>query len=70
MNRDKIMTEIEAIQDKVDSMGFKGNNEHDLHLREAIADYIEHINECPICNKPLRNICTDCTEVFNTPLTK
>jgi hypothetical protein len=38
--KSKIMDDIEAIQDKVNAMGFKGQNEYDLHLRYEIADYI------------------------------
>lgn len=40
MNRSELLIELEALQDKVDKMGFKGQNEHDLHLREEIADWI------------------------------
>lgn len=41
MNRSELLSEIEALQERIDKMGFKGQNEHDLHLREEIADWIE-----------------------------
>ncbi len=40
IDREKIKDLIEAIQDKVDKMGFKGQNEYDLHLREELTDLI------------------------------
>lgn len=40
MKRDKILQDIEGIQNYVDGMGFLGQNEYDLHLREEMADYI------------------------------
>lgn len=39
MNRDKILEEIEAIQDNADNVGFKGQNEHDLFIREELTDF-------------------------------
>ena len=43
MDREKITDAIEVIQDKINDIGFKGQNEYDLHLREEIADYIESL---------------------------
>lgn len=43
MNREDIKDLVEKIQDKVDKMGFKGQNEYDLHLREEIADSITNL---------------------------
>jgi hypothetical protein len=43
MNRDEIVDAIENIQDSVDKMKFLGNNEHNLHLREELADYIHKL---------------------------
>lgn len=43
MNREKIMPNIEALQNEADEQGFKGQNEYDLFLRESIADYIERL---------------------------
>jgi hypothetical protein len=40
---EKIKEKIQAIQDKVDAMGFKGQNEYDLHLREELALYIQSL---------------------------
>lgn len=40
MNREKILEDIEAIQNKINEEKFKGSNEHDLHLRTEIVDYI------------------------------
>lgn len=46
IDRDQIMDDLENIQLRVDKMGFKGQNEYDLHLREEIADYVAgKINE-------------------------
>jgi len=62
MNRDKIMTDIESIQTDVDFVGYKGNNEHDLELRERIADYVVKLFAIPVVIKgkadPL--ICPGC----------
>ena len=41
MDREKLIEDLEAIQDKADGMGFKGTNEFNLYLREELADYIE-----------------------------
>lgn len=41
MRREQIMNDIETFQAAADAMNFKGENEHDLFLRESIADYIE-----------------------------
>ena len=41
MDRERIMEGLEEIQDRVYEMNFQGSNEHDLWLREEIADYIE-----------------------------
>ena len=43
MDREEIMEDLEQLQEKVDKMGFMGSNEHDLFLREEIADYIEKL---------------------------
>lgn len=40
MDKYKIIDDIEEIQHKVDAIGFKGQNEYDLYLREELADYI------------------------------
>lgn len=40
VNKEEIIERVEEIQDKVDAIGFKGNNEHNLYLRLDIADYI------------------------------
>jgi len=40
VDKESVMNDIEALQEKVDKMGFKGQNEYDLHLRQEIADYI------------------------------
>ncbi|RLD55168.1 MAG: hypothetical protein DRJ01_17035 [Bacteroidetes bacterium] len=41
MDREKIMDDVRDLQEQTDNAGFKGQNEHDLFLRELIADYIE-----------------------------
>ena len=41
-DREEIMDDLEALQDKVSAMGFRGQNEYDLFLREEIADYIKN----------------------------
>jgi hypothetical protein len=40
MAREEILAQIESIQDRVDKMGFKGQNEYDLHLREELTDWL------------------------------
>ena len=40
IDREQIMDYIEGIQNMVDKIGYKGQNEYDLSLREEIADYI------------------------------
>ena len=40
MKRHELIDKINDIQDKVDKMGLKGQNEYDLFLREEIADFI------------------------------
>ena len=40
IDRQQIMDDLEDIQLRVDSIGFKGQNEYDLTLREEVADYI------------------------------
>lgn len=40
IDREQIMDDLEGIQDMIDKIGFKGQNEYDLTLREEIADYI------------------------------
>ena len=43
MKQDELKEATEKLQDKVDKMGFKGQNEYDLHLREEIALFINHL---------------------------
>lgn len=40
MKRSKIIDHLQDLQNKVDGMGFKGQNEYDLQLREEIADWL------------------------------
>lgn len=40
MERSKIIDHLQDLQNKVDGMGFKGQNEYDLQLREEIADWL------------------------------
>ena len=40
MDKDEIMEHIQLFQRKVDAMGFKGQNEYDLFLRDEIAEWI------------------------------
>lgn len=40
MKRHEIIDLIQDIQLKVEKIGFKGQNEYDLHLREELADWI------------------------------
>ena len=47
MDREKIMDDLEDLQHKTDAMGFVGSNEHDLWLREAIADYVVKLFAIP-----------------------
>ena len=50
MNRDLILEKIEEIQNKNDSIGFMGRNEHNLHLREDITEFIISLFHADICN--------------------
>ena len=40
LDRSEILENIEDIQTKVDDIGYFGINEHELEVRERIADYI------------------------------
>lgn len=40
MDKEEIMDAIFDIQRKIDKMGFKGQNEYDLLVRDEIADWI------------------------------
>lgn len=40
IDRKQIMDDLEYIQHMIDIIGFKGQNEYNLNLREEIADYI------------------------------
>jgi len=51
MNREKIFNDIEKIQNKIESKGFKGGNEHDLFLREEITDYVVKLFTIPDVSK-------------------
>ena len=46
MDRDKILEDLEKLQDDVWEHGFAGSNERELWLRESIADYI--VKNCSI----------------------
>jgi hypothetical protein len=46
MDRDKILDDLEKLQDDVWEHGFAGSNERELWLRESIADYI--VKNCSI----------------------
>lgn len=52
MERYDIMEHIETLQRKVDAMGFKGQNEYDLHLREEIADWVLSLKNNIKCSCP------------------
>ena len=41
MDRNKILEDIEELEDKSWEQGFIGSNERELFLRESIADYIQ-----------------------------
>lgn len=73
MEKEKVKNDIQVIQDRVDSYGFKGQNEYDLHLREEIADYIlsqstepKEVSEnvCVCCDKKntVYSLCMDCVK--------
>ena len=38
--KERVMDDLFELQHKVDKMGFKGQNEHDLFVRDEISDYI------------------------------
>ena len=40
IDRKQIIDDLEYIQHMIDIIGFKGQNEYNLNLREEIADYI------------------------------
>ena len=40
LDRSEILENIEDIQAKVDEIGYFGINEHELEVRERVADYI------------------------------
>lgn len=52
-DREDIMDDLEELQHKTDAMGFVGSNEHDLWLREAIADYVVKLFAIPIVSGSL-----------------
>ena len=49
--KEKISEDIEKIQDKVDSIGFKGTNEYNLYLRHELIEYIFELQRTEIYNK-------------------
>lgn len=45
MSREEIKEQIEAIQERINAIGFKGNNEYDLHLRHELAVWVSEFAE-------------------------
>jgi len=67
--RSEIIDDIEQIQLSIDSIGFKGQNEYDLHIRENIADYIllQFKSPYPKMNQPtiedIQNTLYNCAKI-------
>lgn len=40
MTKQDILDQLDIIFERIDSIGFIGTNEHELHLKDEIADYV------------------------------